>query len=118
RLVDDREPRRDGRAARDQRALAAPVSLPLGPLAVFGLLKELRVAAADDKPLAVGGALAQQLVKELVRGAEPHVVRVAGPEGAAAYVHVLAGAPRAEDEAALKRAHRARVPAVALARQR
>ena len=113
------------------------MSLPLKPLAVFGLLKELHVAAADDKPLAVGGALAQQLVKELGGdrpsrakpgsaspsrssasppprqggGGDPRAARVGGPEGAAAYVHVLAGAPTAEDEAVLKRAHRARVPA-------
>src|SRR5207302_1302643 len=74
----------------------------------------------DDRPLAVGGALAQQLVKELVgdRRGDPRAARVGGPEGAAAYVHVLAGAPTAEDEAVLKRAHRARVPVVALVRER
>jgi uncharacterized protein (DUF697 family) len=94
------------------------VSLPLKPLAVFGLLKELRVATADDKPLAVGGALAEQLVKELVKGGDARAARTGGPEGAAAYVHVLAAAPSADDEAVLKRAHRARVPIVALARER
>jgi uncharacterized protein (DUF697 family) len=93
------------------------VSLPLKPLAVFGLLKELRVAAAEDKPLAVGGALAEQLVRELRRGGNPRALRTGGPEGAAAYVHVLAAAPSAEDEGVLKRAHRARVPIVALARE-
>src|SRR5207248_1089473 len=92
-----------------------------------------------------GGALAQQLVKALVGdgpsrakpgsaspsrssasppprqgggGGDPRAARVGGPEGAAAYVHVLAGAPTAEDEAVLKRAHRARVPVVALVRER
>jgi uncharacterized protein (DUF697 family) len=94
------------------------MSLPLKPMAVFGLLKELRVATTDDKPLAVGGALAAQLEKELVKGGDARAVRTGGPEGAAAYVHVLAAAPSDEDEAVLKRAHRARVPIVALARER
>jgi uncharacterized protein (DUF697 family) len=107
------------------------VKLPLKPLAVRGLLKELRGAAQDDRPLAVGGALAEQLVKELASPSRssasppprqgdgtPRAVRVGGPEGAAAYVHVLAAEPSPEDEAALKRAHRARVPAIALARER
>jgi uncharacterized protein (DUF697 family) len=87
-------------------------------MAVLGLLKELRVAAEDDKPLAVGGALAAQLAKELGRRGDAGAVRVGGPEGAAAYVHVLAGAPAADDEEVLKRAHRARVPALVLARER
>jgi len=118
------------------------MTLPLGPFAVLGLLKELRVAAEDSRPLTVGGALAAQLVKELAgnrRGrakpgpaypsrpsavpsprqdGAPNAVRESGPEGAAAYVHVLAGAPSAEDEAALKRARRERVPVVVLARKR
>jgi uncharacterized protein (DUF697 family) len=94
------------------------MSLPLKPMAVVGLLKELRDAAEDDKPLAVGGALAEQLAKELGRGSAAGAVRVSGPDGAAAYVHVLAGLPGEADEAVLKRAHRARVPAVVLARER
>src|SRR5207245_1824514 len=63
RLVDDRELGGDGRAARDQRA--QPPSPMIKPFAVMGLLKELRVAAEDTRPLAVGGALAAQLRKEL-----------------------------------------------------
>jgi uncharacterized protein (DUF697 family) len=94
------------------------VRLPLKPLAVRGLLKELRTAARDERPLAVGGALAEQLAKDLARGGDARAVRTGGPEGAAAYVHVLAGAPSEADEALLKRARRARVPAVALARER
>jgi uncharacterized protein (DUF697 family) len=94
------------------------LNVPLKPTAVLGLLKELRVAAEDDKPLAVGGALAEQLAKELARGGDRRAVRVGGPEGAAAYVHVLAGAPGPDDEAALKSARRARVPAIVLARRR
>jgi uncharacterized protein (DUF697 family) len=93
------------------------VKLPLKPLAVLGLLKELRVAAADDKPIAVGGALAEQLVKELGRGGHSPAVRTGGPEGAAVYVHVLGAAPTDDDEAVIARAHRQRVPVVALARE-
>jgi hypothetical protein len=94
------------------------VKLPLKPVAVLGLLKELRGAVADDRPIVVGGALAEQLVKELVRGGDPRAARVGGPEGGSAYVHVLAGAPSDDDEAVLKRARRARVPARARARGR
>jgi uncharacterized protein (DUF697 family) len=94
------------------------VKLPLKPFAVFGLLKEVRVAAEDLKPLAVGGALAEQLAKELAKGGDARAVRVGGPEGSAAYVHVLAAAPSDGDEAVLERAHRARVPALALVRER
>jgi uncharacterized protein (DUF697 family) len=94
------------------------VKLPLKPLAIAGLVKELAVAAKDDKPLAVGGALASQLRKELVAGGDERAVREGGPEGAAAYVHVLGGEPTPADEEVLKRAHRARVPVVCLARER
>jgi uncharacterized protein (DUF697 family) len=93
------------------------VSLPLKPLAILGLLKELRTVAQDDKPIAVGGALAVELVKELARDGDVRAVRAGGPVGAAVYVHVLRAGPAEEDEAVLKRAHRARVPVVALARE-
>lgn len=86
--------------------------------AVAGLLKEFRATAEDDRPLAVGGALAAQLRKELVRGGDERAVREGGPEAAAAYVHVLPGEPRPEDEEVLERAHRKRVPIVCLARAR
>jgi uncharacterized protein (DUF697 family) len=91
---------------------------PVKPLVVLGLLRELQAAGLDDRPLAVGGALAPQLAHDLGRGARRGAVREAGPEGAAAYVHVLAGAPSPEDEAVLLRARRARVPVVVLARER
>jgi uncharacterized protein (DUF697 family) len=94
------------------------VTLPLKPMAVLGLLKELRAATADDRPIAVGGALAQQLVKDLTSGGDPRAARTGGPDGAAVYVHVLGGAPTDEDEAVIARAHRRRVPVVALARER
>ena len=66
------------------------------------------MSAQSDKPLVVGGArsLAEALRREL------GVVAGDAPDGAAIYVHIL-GAD--DDEAALKRARRARVPIVALA---
>ena len=93
--------------------MALPVSLG----AARGLLKELRVAAEDDRPLAIGGPheLAEVLRRELVRGGSPAAVRVGDPEDAALYLRVIGRAPTAEDEQALKRARRARVPIVAIA---
>lgn len=80
------------------------------------LLKELQASARDERPLAVGGAraLASALERALVRGGDPAAVRVGDPEGAAAYIYVVTGADE-EDERALKRARRARVPIVAVA---
>jgi uncharacterized protein (DUF697 family) len=91
--------------------------LPIGPLAVYGLLKELRVSATDERALAVGGAreLAGVLRRELSGGAAPGAVRDASVlEGAAVLVYVLAGPPGDEDERTLRRAHVARVPIVAV----
>lgn len=65
--------------------------------------------------LAVGGAseLAPVLRRMLLRGgADPRALGYGEPEGAVAYVHVLGGP---EDEAMLRRANRARVPAIAIA---
>jgi len=88
--------------------------VPLGVLRK--LLKDVEASARDQKPLAVGGAreLAHVLQRELVRGGDPAAVRVGDPEGAAAYIYVVTGAEQ-EDERALKRARRARVPIVAVA---
>jgi uncharacterized protein (DUF697 family) len=85
----------------------------LTPGAVFAVVREL-AAAGDPGHLALSGppALVEALRKELVRGGEAGAVRPGVLEGAAILVHVLAAAPGAEDEAILKRAHRARVPAV------
>jgi len=93
------------------------VALPVSLGAARGLLKELRVAAEDDRPLAIGGPheLAEVLRRELVRGGSPAAVRVGDPEDAALYLRVIGRAPTAEDEQALKRARRARVPIVAIA---
>ena len=69
------------------------MGLPVRLTAVRGLAKEISKAAKDERPLAVGGALAEVLQKELVRGGDPAAVRVGGPEGAALYLHVLGSKP-------------------------
>ena len=51
------------------------------------------------------------LARELTRGGDPSAVRIGDPEGASVYVHIATG----DDEAALTRARRARVPVVAVA---
>ena len=82
------------------------------------LVKEISVSGASDKPLVVGGAreLAGVLRKELGKDAKPGGVRADDePEGGAVYVYVLGRDPTEVDEAALKRARRARVPIVAVA---
>jgi uncharacterized protein (DUF697 family) len=85
----------------------------LSPMALWGLVKELRIAAEDTRPLVISGPLAAQLEKELSRGAAPGAVRVDGrPEDAAVFVRVLAGAPSPEDEKVLRAAGRAKVPVV------
>ena len=87
--------------------------VPLSPMAVAGLLRELRAAAADDKPLLVAGAraLAEALRRELVRGGVANAVREQGPlEGTAALVYVLADEVGEEDERMLRDADRARLP--------
>ena len=87
----------------------------LSPFAVWGLVKEMRIAAEDTRPLVISGPLAAQLEKELSRGAEPGAVRVDGrPEEAAVLVRVLAGAPTPEDVEVLRAADRADVPVVAV----
>lgn len=88
----------------------------LHPGAVYGLIKELRVAAAAEGSLVVEGppALVETLRRDLGRGARPGAVRGGSAEGADALVYVLAAAPTAEDEERLKQAHRRRVPVVAV----
>lgn len=93
------------------------MALALKPMAVLGLLKEARLAAGNDKPIAVGGALTSHLRSDLVAGGKSHAVREGGPKDAALYVHVLGMVATDEDERALKEAHRARVPTLVLARE-
>jgi uncharacterized protein (DUF697 family) len=85
----------------------------LSPFTVWGLVRELKLAAEETRPLAVSGPLAEQLAKELVRAAAPGAVVVGGRSGdAACLIRVLAGAPTGADEQELKAAKRAKVPAV------
>jgi uncharacterized protein (DUF697 family) len=85
----------------------------LSPMALWGLAKELRIAAEDTRPLVISGPLAAQLEKEISRGAAPGAVRLDGrPEDAAVFVRVLAGAPSPEDEKLLRAADQAKVPVV------
>ena len=85
----------------------------LSPMTVWGLVRELKTAAQETRPLVVTGPLAEQLAKELSRGAAPGAVRVAGRvEDASCLIRVLAGAPTEEDERELKAAKRAKVPVV------
>ena len=93
--------------------------LPLAPLAVYNLIRELRESTSRSKPIVVGGAreLADALRRELVRGGDPTAVREAGLgalENASALVYVLTGEPTEEDERALRAADLAGVPIVAL----
>jgi uncharacterized protein (DUF697 family) len=88
---------------------------PLSFLSVRRLMKELESSSHANAWIAVGGAreLVDVLRRELLAdGGNPGALRVGGPEGAAVYVHVVAGS--GDDEAALTRAFRARVPIVAV----
>jgi len=89
------------------------IKSPVSVGALRKLIKELQASARDTKPLAVGGAsaLATVLARELTRDGDQSAVRIGDPDGAAAYVHIATG----DDEDALKRARRARVPIVAVA---
>jgi uncharacterized protein (DUF697 family) len=88
----------------------------LHPGIAFGLLKELRTAVQDDRPLVVGGApaLAEALRKQLAAGGGPGWVRSGPVEDAAMLVYVLAAPPSENDERLLGQAAKARVPVVAV----
>jgi uncharacterized protein (DUF697 family) len=80
------------------------------------LLRDVGAGSDDGRHLAVGGALAAVLQKELARGGWVAAVRATDdPRGAAAFVYVLGREIGAADETALRRARRARVPVVAVA---
>jgi uncharacterized protein (DUF697 family) len=94
------------------------VALPIRLGVLRALVKEISASGASDRPLVVGGAreLAAVLRKELGRDAKQGAVRADDePTGGAVYVYVLGRDPTEADEAALKRARRARVPIVAVA---
>ena len=95
------------------------MKLPLAPLAVFNLVRELRASTKKTAPLVLGGAplLVEALRRELVRGGDATAVRDASLgalEGAAALVYVLGGEVGEEDERALRAADVAGVPVVVL----
>jgi uncharacterized protein (DUF697 family) len=95
------------------------VKLPLAPVAVFNLLRELRESTTKTAPLVLGGAplLVDALRRELVRDGDPSAVRDASLgalEGAAALVYVLGGEVGEEDERAFRAADTSGVPVVVL----
>jgi uncharacterized protein (DUF697 family) len=94
--------------------------LPVSAGALRKLLKEIKSSGEGEHVLAVGGAngLAAELRQQFLRGrAEPEAVRLGEPDGAEAYVHVLAGEyPGDEDVEPLRRARRARIPVIAIVR--
>jgi len=93
--------------------MARPVSFGL----LHRLVQELSASPHDPRPLVVGGAreLAAVLRRELARDATPGAVRQDdAPEGAAVLVYVLGREPTPEDEQALRRARKARIPIIAV----
>ena len=94
------------------------MKLPVSAGAIRKLLIEVAASGQREEILAVGGASehAPLLRQQFLRGgAEPGAVQLGGPEGADAYVHVVAGELRDEDVAVLRRARRAYVPVIAVA---
>jgi uncharacterized protein (DUF697 family) len=79
---------------------------------VLGVAKDTQPGPSHDRHLAVDGMLADVLRKELARGGRDSAVRLGGPEGAAAYIRVVGEQVSEEDEAAIRRARRARVPVI------
>ncbi len=87
------------------------------PLALVGLVRELRTGAGDLRPLAVAGvpALVPALARELRRDGEAGAVTEGGsPDGAAALVYLLESDPSEDDLAVLRAASRAEIPIVAV----
>ncbi|MGZ4334288.1 MAG: hypothetical protein ACXVRJ_08470 [Gaiellaceae bacterium] len=94
------------------------IRLPVPAGAIWQLLRAIEPSGSGAHFLAVGGTSdrAPVLRQQLLRGrAEPGAVRFGDLEGAAAYVHVLAGEPGDDDVAVLRRARRAHVPVIAVA---
>lgn len=86
------------------------------PMAVLGLVRELRTGAGDLRPIAVAGvpALVPALARELRRDGQASAVREGSPAGAAALVYVLEGEPTEDDLAVLRAASEAEIPIVAV----
>jgi uncharacterized protein (DUF697 family) len=90
------------------------MKLPLRTGAVLGLLKEVR--STSDKPMQVGGALADQLARELTAGGDASAVRVGDePRDVEVFVYVIGDSVTKDDERVLKRAHRSGVPTIVVA---
>jgi uncharacterized protein (DUF697 family) len=89
-------------------------SSKLGPLAVMGIVRELRRGAGDPRPLAVAGAreLVPLLARELRAGGDSSAVVEGRVDGAAAVVWI--GAP---DEEQLRAAERKDIPIVAVSEE-
>lgn len=88
------------------------MSAKLKPMALLGVVRELRTGAGDRRPIVVAGAreLVPVLARELRAGGDPSaVVEDGDPSGAAAVVWLGPA-----DEQALKKFSRARVPIVAV----
>ena len=88
------------------------MSKRLRPLAVVGILRELRTGAGERRPIVVAGAseLVPLLVRELRAGGDASAVVEGGPPASASALVWLGPA----DEAALKPFARAHVPIIAV----
>jgi uncharacterized protein (DUF697 family) len=87
------------------------------PLALLGLVRELRTGAGDRRPIVVAGipALVPALARELRRDGDPAAVREGGsPEGAAALVYLLERDPSEQDMEVLRAASQAELAIVAV----
>jgi uncharacterized protein (DUF697 family) len=90
-----------------------PAGLSLRELA--GTVRDVRRAAASERPIVVDGLLAGELAKRLTAGGEASAVRVGGdPADGSALLMVLAGQPSEHDLRQLRAATRALVPIVAV----
>lgn len=88
-------------------------ALGIGGRDVLALARYAQHADVVDRPLLVTGVLADQLAAALADGGDRALVATRGdPADAAAVVRVVAGAATAGDEAHLRAATRALVPAV------
>jgi uncharacterized protein (DUF697 family) len=91
--------------------MAGKLKSKVGPLSLVALLRDVRQAEKDSKPLAVAGAreLVPVLARELRAGGDPDAVVEQDHDGAAALIWVGEA-----DEARLRAANRAKIPIVAV----
>jgi uncharacterized protein (DUF697 family) len=99
-----------------------PRRFPIHPAAVYGVVKELRAAAEDYRPIVVAGAAgpAGALVEALTADGDPQALRDLGGaelstydvEGAGLLLYAVEGEPRPEDEKAFRLADRKGVEVV------